>query len=371
MEELILSEFYNKILVEAKDGVIDIDGYKFNIKFQTKNGDSKYLNENIFETLEIKNKELFDKLLILYTKKMYEFIISSDFKNIDYVYYEGNKQYIIDFILSSVWNNVTDVDLQNPIEYLKNRINFLDDNLCDKNANHTIIKNVDFLYNSDIEFSVKKNNPILETPYSFCPCIIRDKENGEIFDLPRIYYGISNNECYIYAVQNDKDNYSNSYTKKINRALYKVNKNIDDNYELDNIKDVSPSALISISMFLRVLKENNITKINIIDFMPIRYNAKETAINKRINRMKEKFPKIELDKIISESHYDQMRIQQNMTDKLIRDFRRLEYHGFIDVVSYPKDIDSMMHVKISDNIKISDNVLNELYNKSYDNIKRK
>lgn len=140
MEELILSEFYNKILVEAKDGVIDIDGYKFNVKFQTKNGDSKYLNENIFETLEIKNKELFDKLLILYTKKMYEFIISSDFKNIDYVYYEGNKQYIIDFILSSVWNNVTDVDLQNPIEYLKNRINFLDDNLCDKNANHTIIK---------------------------------------------------------------------------------------------------------------------------------------------------------------------------------------------------------------------------------------
>lgn len=28
MEELILSEFYNKILIEAKDGVIDIDGFK-------------------------------------------------------------------------------------------------------------------------------------------------------------------------------------------------------------------------------------------------------------------------------------------------------------------------------------------------------
>lgn len=37
--------------------------------------------------------------------------MSSNLKNIDYVYYEGNKTYIIDFILSSVWNNVTDLDL--------------------------------------------------------------------------------------------------------------------------------------------------------------------------------------------------------------------------------------------------------------------
>ena len=63
MEELILSEFYNKILIEATGGVIDIDGFKFNIEFQTRNGSSRYLNENVFETLEIKNKELFDKLL--------------------------------------------------------------------------------------------------------------------------------------------------------------------------------------------------------------------------------------------------------------------------------------------------------------------
>lgn len=104
MEELILSEFYNKILIEATGGVIDIDGFKFNIEFQTRNGSSRYLNENVFETLEIKNKELFDKLLILYTKKMYEFIMRSNLKDIDYVYYEGNKTYIIDFILSSIWN---------------------------------------------------------------------------------------------------------------------------------------------------------------------------------------------------------------------------------------------------------------------------
>ena len=64
MEELILSEFYNKILIEATGGVIDIDGFKFNIEFQTRNGSSRYLNENVFETLEIKNKELFVNYLL-------------------------------------------------------------------------------------------------------------------------------------------------------------------------------------------------------------------------------------------------------------------------------------------------------------------
>lgn len=185
MEELILSEFYNKILIEATGGVIDIDGFKFNIEFQTRNGSSRYLNENVFETLEIKNKELFDKLLILYTKKMYEFIMRSNLKDIDYVYYEGNKTYIIDFILSSIWNNVTDLDLQNPIEYLQNRINFLNDPLYDKELDYKIAKNIECLYNSDIAYSIKINNPVLETPYSFCPYIIRDEDNKEVFALPK------------------------------------------------------------------------------------------------------------------------------------------------------------------------------------------
>lgn len=372
MEELILNEFYNKILVEAKDGVIDIDGFKFNIEFQTKiNDENKYLNENVFETLEIKNKEEFDKLLILYTKKMYEFIINSDFKNIDYVYYEGNKTYIIDFILSSVWNNVTNDSLQNPIEYLKDRINFIDNSLYSLDNNYSLIKNADVLQNSDISFSIEKNNPILETPYSFCPYIVRDKENNEIFSLPKVYFGISNNKCFIYSVKNDKNINDNSYSKKINRILYKVNKNIEDDYELDNIKDVSPSALISISMFLKVLKENNITKVNIVDFMPIRYKAKEYALNKKISKLQKTFSKEEFDNMKINIQKEQEKIQNNMTDKLLRNFRRLEYHGFIDITSYPKDIDSNMHIKINDNVKEFDNILNTLYSEESNNIKIK
>lgn len=372
MDELIINEFYNKILIEATGGVIDIDGFKFNIEFQTKiNDESKYLNENVFETLEIKNKETFDKLLILYTKKMYEFIINSNFKNIDYVYYEGNKTYIIDFILSSVWNNVTNDNMQNPVEYLQDRINFIDNSLCSLDDNYTLIKNADVLQNSDISFSIEKNNLILETPYSFCPNIVRDKEINEIFPLPKVYFGISNNKCFIYSVKNDKCNTDNSYTKKINRILYKVNKNIDDDYELDNIKDVSPSALISISMFLKVLKEKNISNVNIVDFMPIRYKAKKFALNKKLTKLQKTLTKEELDNMKINIQKEQEKIQNNMTDKLLRNFRRLEYHGFINITSYPKDIDSNMHIKINDNVKEFDNILNTLYSEDPNNIKIK
>ena len=335
MDELIINEFYNKILIEAKNGVIDIDGFKFNIEFQTKiNDESKYLNENVFETLEIKNKETFDKLLILYTKKMYEFIINSNFKNIDYEYYEGNKTYIIDFILSSVWNNVTNDNMQNPVEYLQDRINFIDNSLCSLDDNYTLIKNADVLQNSDISFSIEKNNLILETPYSFCPNIVRDKEINEIFPLPKVYFGMSNNKCFIYSVKNDKCNTDNSYTKKINRILYKVNKNI-------------------------------------VDFMPIRYKAKKFALNKKLTKLQKTLTKEELDNMKINIQKEQEKIQNNMTDKLLRNFRRLEYHGFINITSYPKDIDSNMHIKINDNVKEFDNILNTLYSEDPNNIKIK
>lgn len=366
MDELILNEFYNKILIEAKNGAINIDGWKFNIEFQTKlNDESKYLNENVFETLEIKNKEMFDKLLILYTKKMYEFIIDSNLKQFDYVYYNGNKQFIIDFILSSLWNNVTDFDLQNPIKYLENRINFINDNLFDNEINYNIINNMECLINSDIEYIIKKNNPILETPYSFCPYIIRILDEKEIFELPKIYYGISNNKCYIYSIKNDKAKYENQYTKKINRILYKVNKNITDDYELDNIKDVSPSALVSLTLFIKLLKEKNIIEINVIDYMPIRYKAKDIVINNFIRKTTENPLNKNLNEIINKKYEEQKNIQKNMTDKLLRNFRRLEYQlGDINITSYPKDIDSMMHLKIYGEPIYNDNILNLIYNAS-------
>ena len=44
-------------------------------------------------------------------------------------------------------------------------------------------------------------------------------------------------------------------------------------------------------------------------------------------------------------HYD---IQRNLSDKLIRNFRRLAYHfNNINILSYPYEVDEMMHFKLN------------------------
>lgn len=363
MHKLILNEFYNKVLPMIRDNSLEIDGWKFNIEFQTIMPDTeKYLKSDVEESLIINNVELFNKLLVEYTTRMLEIILNSKLKDLDYIYYNGNKKFMIDFIISNLWNNVTDTDLNNPIEYLQTRINFLDDPLYDSESKIVYLEDIDFLENSSVEYQVCLNNPILETPYSFKINIVRNKVEEEVFKLPSIYYGISNGVCFIYAVQRENKTKENNYTKKINRLLYKVNKDVDDDYELDNIKDVSPSAIVSLAIFTKILKENGIRDIRVVDYMPIRYKAKECAINKKIDKLRGKIKDEELNELLIKAQDEHIGIQKNITDKFLRNFRRLQYQlGNIKITSYPKDVDSTMHLILTDGFNNSDNILNKLY----------
>ncbi len=380
MDNIILKEFYKKILPSVKNGSVSINGFIFNVEFQTLITDNdinndfidknNYINNDIDQTLFISNITLFNNLLVEYVTIMFDIITNTNLKNIDYVYFDGNKKYIIDFILTTLWSNVTDVDLVNPINYLEKRINFLSDPLYDFDSKIVYLKDIEFLNNSTIEYSINLNNPIYETPYCFSSSINREKEKNEIYELPNIYYGISDDTCYIYAIKGIEKSkkISNEYTKKIDRLLYKVNKDIDYNYDLDDIKEVTPNAIVALTIFIKILKENGINKINVIDYMPIRYSAKEKTLNFKLKKMKEKeFSNTQIEQKREEFLIELNRIQANITDKFIRNFIRLQYQlGNIDIISYPKDVDSMMHIKINDNCFDSDNILNKLY--TYDSI---
>lgn len=68
-------------------------------------------------------------------------------------------------------------------------------------------------------------------------------------------------------------------------------------------------------------------------------------------------------------HYD---IQRNLSDKLIRNFRRLAYHfSSIQISSYPYEIDEFMHLKLNNEYTCNNDLLNELYQLSLENEKRK
>lgn len=370
MKTLILNEFYNVVLPQIKNNNLSIDGWSFNLEFQTQINDENefvnkynYINSDVDETLVINNIKIFDELLVEYTMKMYELILNSDkLKKLENVYYNGNQKYIIDFIVSTLWTNATSEDFKNPINYIQNRINFLDKNLSEYD-DVTYMENVDFFENGSIKININLNNPILETPYSFEPSIVSLDEESK-FELPSIFFGISNNICYIYAVQNNKEKDENLFNKKINRILYKVNKNIVDDYEFENIKDVSPSALVSLTLFFKVLKENNIYDIKVVDYLPLRYKAKEEANRKKLEYLNKK---LKDDKKISETktelEEEQINIQYNVTNKFIRNFFRLkEQLQNLEITNYPGELDVNMHIKLNDNVYENDNILNKLNN---------
>jgi len=70
--------------------------------------------------------------------------------------------------------------------------------------------------------------------------------------------------------------------------------------------------------------------------LPFRWNTKKRTIMKKYSDNKE---------ALKENLEDQERIQRNLTDKLIRNFRRLEFHlpGLL-ITSYPMELDSKLHI---------------------------
>lgn len=55
--------------------------------------------------------------------------------------------------------------------------------------------------------------------------------------------------------------------------------------------------------------------------------------------------------------------QNNITNKFIRTFERVNYHlDNMDVVAYPLELDNSMHIKLHDANSREDNLVNKIYN---------
>lgn len=364
-----ISVFYDEIINEASTGRVDCF-FMMNLLFSTylkeenktieakKDDDGRYL----IPTLVIKNKESFNKLLTEYltlarTKydltKYYEALEFSDIKN--------HEQVINKLILTILWANATYDDFSDSEEFLRKQISFLKDNTFSEYNEPTIIGYSEML-GGYVEIE-NISEPILnETPNSLKISLV-EPETNEKYTFPLVRYGIKDGKCYIYAVQkNKKFDIDNNFKKKVNRKLFKIGENFDtkndtyENYKEGNLKDVSASFVVASNIALGLLSSKGINDIVVPSILIERWNAKEKNIIVRSGREENKEEYIETNK---DEHNE---IQRNLTEKLLRTFLRIISHNnTFEVMSYPFDIDSSLHIRTSPELDCNNSLLNETF----------
>lgn len=349
----ILDIFYNYIIKEAQTGTIDCF-LNFNMPFNTyiyeenKKYTCNFIGQHdlLIPTLIINNKEEFDKYLIEYTITALNFYKRNNFPEeiLDNKMY--NEKHICPekMILTTLWANATVEDFQNPVNYLKRRIAFFQNKQENYNLGYVNI------LKGNLQIKILQDSILNETPNQI---EITLNNNIDIFKFPKIKYGIENNKCYIYAMQNSKQE-KNKYQKQINRILYQANEGLKDDYEEDNLKDVTPSFLVALNIAIEYLKTKGITEIIVPTCLITRWNAKSMAIIK-----KAKIKNLTSNEIENEIK-TQNKIWVNINEKLIRTFRRLAYHNQkLEITSEPFLVSSNLLIKLNNSKIYNNKLLNE------------
>lgn len=350
----ILDVFYNEIIPEASVG--KVESYcVYNVLFSTKVLDKEYISdygngEYLIPTLNIKNKEEFDSLLVEYVEEASSFYPDDDFyiSEVDQNEYERVK---IKAILALLFANATAEDFNNPCEFLKKRLDFFKNfESCEFDLGYSSY------LKANLTCKLESDNAYNETPNRFTIDAV-DEEGNDYF-FPAVKFGISGNTAYVYAIQRD---YHKNNSKRVSRNLYKIGEGFDsktDNYELyeeGNLQDVTPSFLVVLDAFITYMHSKGIDNIEVPSILIQRWNAKEIANTRRLNMNA-------IDVLTFESNNEkQIDIQSNLTEKLLRTFIRLSHHyDGVDVTSLPMEDDSSLHLKVTNMDNCNNELLSEI-----------
>lgn len=351
----IIDIFYNDILKEAMNGKVDCY-FSFNIHFY--NNLMSYDDDSVVPVLNITNREIFNSLLITYVNKARNYYDLSKYeKSIN----EDREYNINKMIMTLLWSNATYEDFNDPISFLRKQISFLDNDLFNEFDNGEVIGYSEIL-GGEIEVQNIRESIMNETPNSIQIAL---KNSGESYYFPRIRYGIYGDTCYIYALQNELESDEN-IKKKVNRKLFKVGENFDSNkdndsiYGIGNLKDVTSSFVVASNIFLGLLLEKGITKVEVPSILIERWNGKERLIDDKGNSLERRG--IDKENYVNNEQEKHTLIQSNLTEKFIRTFLRIIYHhkGF-NVESYPFDVDSNLHFNICEVSECDNTLLNETF----------
>lgn len=264
------------------------------------------------------------------------------------------KQDQLVFCLAGLWLNATYADYANPIEFIKRYTNFLKDHTFDDFFETKNIRNIQTLKNAQLSIKLINQEEFQETPEAMQFTISKD---GVEKKLPRIAFGISDLDAYIYGIQGYKTEEDPQEIKPVNRARYQSyrKKNYPEDYR-NSYNRLEPYAYISLFAFLCLLKNKGINKVYMPSILPERYESKEM-----VSRMKEKdkikeiksqgLKRKERRKAINEikkQDNEHQRIQNTMTNKFLTYITRMvcDVPG-LEIYAYPDQNNGFLVTDIS------------------------
>lgn len=170
--------------------------------------------------------------------------------------------------------NMTEFDFENPVHFIERYTNFLKDT--------TFENSMDFHFeplDCNIHIERQEQPSGQETPYALA--ITLEKEiAGKMccYRLPLLRYGVSNQELYLYAIQNVVDKKLESipeeiqFSKKVNRYFYKLNQGASEQF-----LDIPPSFLFAESILLQCMRKEGIESIHIPKRLPLKIMIKQNV----------------------------------------------------------------------------------------------
>ena len=299
----MIEQIFNELKLEARTGEVKLNSGDDNRIFRIAFNIVEDNISNDIPNLYIKDYDNFYKLLNTYVNNALKF----------YNLEENN--YNIKLVLSYLFVNITMSEMNDLESYIYKYINFMNDiSLKDKfGEKKTTLGN--------LKYSVEKQSLQQETPYSFNSYFEKDDSK---YALPRISFGINNGVCYIYAIQNkdSKMNTDADYNKEVKEKLRTINSGIA------KYRNVTPSFVVALALFISFLKENNINKIKIVTPLPIRQMNRELSLEYKIKfySMCGKLSREELENFKKEITDKKINDDYNSTIKFFNCFNRLKLH---------------------------------------------
>lgn len=297
----------NEVLKEASQGRVVVNtennSMVYYIKFFTEVEGKRNGEEVECPLAIIKNKEEF-----LTTVDGYLEVAYNHYKEYQ-GYYDLNDRDFDKLLLTTLFLNAGLGDFNDLTKYVSFKTEMIKN--VQKLGDKTLKSFDGYTLNARIE-KLKVN---LEAPYK--KSYYFDAGAGNTYTLPSLTYGIVGEEVYIYAVQGEKGKQQTNLAKKLDRYFRGLNKGIDDD---DYIKELSPSALASITLFIKEMEKEGYKTFKINPYLPLRYEMKQ-----KVDALKaERQGKTEEDKVKIEEFNDL--IQFNITNKLGYLFPRFKHH---------------------------------------------